>query len=91
MNTYTYIHPYTCISIHTYTHTSIYIHTYKNRGGGSAQGRRQPRQRTDRDGKGLTGGSRQAGDEAGDEDDDEADDDDGDEDGGLVGEGLRAR
>ena len=60
-------------------------------GGGSAQGRRQPRQRTDRDGKGLTGGSRQDGDEAGDEDDDEAGDDDGDEDGGLVGEGLRAR
>ena len=56
-----------------------------------AGGRWQPRQRTDRDGKGLTRGSRQDSDEAGDEDNDEAGDDDGDEDDRLVGEGLRAR
>nr|XP_040254794.1 glycine-rich protein DOT1-like [Aegilops tauschii subsp. strangulata] len=54
-------------------------------------GRRQPRRRTDRDGKGITSGLRQDGEEAGDEDNDEAGDDDGDEDVGLVGEGLRAR
>ena len=67
-------------------HIHSSIHTYKKQGR-----RRQPRQCTDRDGKGLTGGSRQDGDEDGDKDDDEAGDDDGDEDGGLVGEGLRAR
>ena len=63
--------------IHPYIYTYIHIHTYIQKQGRrrGAGGRWQPRQRTDRDGKGLTGGSRQ----------------DGDDDGGLVGEGLRAQ